>query len=60
MCSVVSGLGYLVTNVHLKEAEALRIHGGLLKYLQNALPSDPGDILITVRRSHVVPSVVPG
>jgi hypothetical protein len=36
MCSVVGGLGYLVTNVHLKEAEIRRIHGGLLKYLQSA------------------------
>ncbi|MGA3236641.1 MAG: hypothetical protein ABSG03_10085 [Bryobacteraceae bacterium] len=41
MCSVVGGLGYLVTNIHLKEAEALRIHGGLLKYLQNAPPTTP-------------------
>ena len=36
MCSVVGSLGYLVTNVHLREAEILRIHGGLRKYLQNA------------------------
>jgi hypothetical protein len=39
MCSVVGSLGYLVTNIHLKEAEALRIHVGLLKYLQNTLPT---------------------
>jgi hypothetical protein len=36
MCSVVGGLGYLVTNVHIKEAEVLRIKDGLRKYLQNA------------------------
>jgi hypothetical protein len=36
MCSVVGGLGYLVTNVHLKEAKVLRIHVGLRTYLQHA------------------------
>jgi hypothetical protein len=41
MCSIVGGLGYLVTNVHLKEAEVLRIHGGLRKYLQNAPHTTP-------------------
>lgn len=41
MCSVVGALGYLVTNVHLKEAEVLRIHGGLRKYLQNAQYATP-------------------
>jgi hypothetical protein len=35
MCSVVGGLGYLLTNFHIKEAGVLRIHGGLRKYLQS-------------------------
>jgi hypothetical protein len=35
MCSVVGCLGYLVTNVHLKEAAVLRIHSGLRTYLQH-------------------------
>jgi hypothetical protein len=34
MCSVVGCLGYLVTNVHLKEAAVLRIHCGLRNYLR--------------------------
>jgi hypothetical protein len=42
MCSVVGCLGYLVTNVHLKEAKALRIHGGLCKYLQHAQHTTTG------------------
>jgi hypothetical protein len=36
MCSVVGCLGYLLTNVHLKEAAALRVRCGLRNYLQNA------------------------
>jgi hypothetical protein len=32
LCSLVGRLGYLVTNVHLKEAAALRIHRGLRNY----------------------------
>ena len=35
MCSVVGALGYLVTNVHLKEAGLLRVHCGLRNYLQH-------------------------
>jgi hypothetical protein len=34
MCSVVGCLGYLVNNVHLKEAAVLRIHCGLRTYLR--------------------------
>jgi hypothetical protein len=41
MCSVVGGLGYLVTNVHIKEAEVLRIQGGLRKYLHDAQYTTP-------------------
>ena len=36
MCSVVGCLGYLVTNVHLKEAAVFRIHCGLRNYLRDA------------------------
>jgi hypothetical protein len=41
MCSVVGCLGYLLTNVHLKEATALRIHCGLRNYLQRAQQLPP-------------------
>ena len=41
MCSVVGCLGYLVTNVHIKEAAVLRIQCGLRNYLQNAQYATP-------------------
>jgi hypothetical protein len=54
MCSVVGGLGYLVTNVHLKEAEVLRIHGGLRKYLEDAQYATP-EILRKEIHPHTLP-----
>jgi len=36
MCFIVGSLGYLVTNVHLKEARVLRIECGLRNYFESA------------------------